>query len=98
MKEKNMIGKTLRTMRTFYGLSVTDLARKLVISKGFLSSVEHNNKAVTLELLNKYASIFQTKAHTILYFSELLKAHKEKENFMEETHTLARLFMQVFKP
>jgi len=59
-------------MRQFHNQSQTALAGNLGISSSYLSEIESGKKEPTLELLNKYASIFNVPLSSILAFSETL--------------------------
>jgi transcriptional regulator with XRE-family HTH domain len=57
-------------LRVFHDKSQTDLAKELEISKSHLSEIEANKKAPSLELLQKYAEVFQVPLSSILFFAE----------------------------
>jgi transcriptional regulator with XRE-family HTH domain len=67
-----MIHRALKLTRQFHRLNQTELAAKLNISKSFLSELESGKKAPTLELLERYAQLFNMPASTLLLFSEKL--------------------------
>lgn len=50
----NTIGSVLRVARQNAGMSLTDLANSLDLSKGYLSGVENNKVAPTRRILNEY--------------------------------------------
>ncbi|GBO51656.1 transcriptional regulator [Pseudanabaena sp. lw0831] len=76
-----MLHKALRLMRIFYDLSQKDLAEKLGISKSYLSEIESGKKQPTLDLLNRYSSIFDIPLSSILFFSENLESDVKADKF-----------------
>ena len=71
--------EALRLVRVFHDLSQTALADRLGISKSYLSEIEGGKKAVTLELLEKYAEVFNMPASSLLFFSERLNDSKPEK-------------------
>lgn len=76
-----MINRALRLLRTYYRLSQKDLSIKLGISNSYLSEIETGSKSPSMDLLEKYSSIFKMPVSTILLFSEAVdKNISTKEN------------------
>jgi transcriptional regulator with XRE-family HTH domain len=81
-----MINRVLKLTRQYHRLTQADLAARLGISKSFLSELEAEKKAPTLDLIGRYAREFKLPASTFLMFSERLdgapasgsKAHADK--------------------
>jgi transcriptional regulator with XRE-family HTH domain len=71
-----MIGEALRLIRVFHDMKSSELAKELGISSSYLSEIESGKKQPSLELINKYAEIFNTSSHAILFFSEDLDKNK----------------------
>jgi transcriptional regulator with XRE-family HTH domain len=67
-----MLGEALRLIRTFHGLSQTEGAEKLGISKSYLSEIESGRKVPTLQLIERYGDIYELPVSSILFFSENL--------------------------
>jgi len=65
-----MIGEALRLIRVFHDKKSTELAKELGISSSYLSEIESGKKQPSLELINKYAEVFRTSSHAILFFSD----------------------------
>lgn len=65
-----MLGEALRLIRSFHGLSQTQGAEKLGISKSYLSEIERGRKPPTLQLIERYAEVYQLPVSSILFFSE----------------------------
>ena len=68
-----MINEVLRLLRVFSNYKSGELAKELGISKSYLSEIEHGKKKPTIELLEKYAEIFDVKVSTIFLFSESIE-------------------------
>ena len=73
-----MINETLRLIRVIHDLSATDLAKELNISVSKLSKIEKGSVAPSLELIEKYASIFNTTSSVLLLFAEHLDVEKKR--------------------
>jgi transcriptional regulator with XRE-family HTH domain len=76
-----MLHSALRHLRTYHGLKQQDMAAKLQISKSYLSEIESGVKAhaITVDLLNKYAEIFNVPVSTLMLFSEQLDSGKRSD-------------------
>lgn len=60
----------LRLLRVYSDMKSNELAIILGISKSYLSEIEKGSKRVTLELLKRYAIVFDTNPSKILAFIE----------------------------
>lgn len=61
----------LRLVRVFHDLSQTELAGRLGISKSYLSELERGEKKkITLDLLERYAQIFNIPVSSLVFFAE----------------------------
>jgi len=67
-----MLGKALKLMRSYYGISQTDLSENLGVSNSYLSEIESGKKQPSLDVLNKYSEYFEIPLSSILFFSENL--------------------------
>lgn len=76
-----MLGNTLRILRVLHDEKSSDLAKKLGISPAYLSKIESEKAQPTLEILSKYAEIFQTTTSALLLFSENLDKEKNRGPF-----------------
>ncbi len=74
-----MLNEALKQIRLFHQLKQVELAEELGISKSFLSEIESGRKAVSMELLQKYADIFSVPASSLLMFSENIEAAKASD-------------------
>lgn len=65
-----MLNKALRMTREFHRMTQATLANRLEISSSYLSEIEGGKKRPSLDLLEKYANIFDVPASTFLLFEE----------------------------
>jgi transcriptional regulator with XRE-family HTH domain len=72
-----MLGDALRCIRVFHDLNQSTAAKRLGISRSYLSEIESGDKEPTLQLIQRYAAIFQLPASSILFFSENLTQPQE---------------------
>jgi transcriptional regulator with XRE-family HTH domain len=72
MNAPSRVSRALKLVRQFHDLSQTDLARRLGISKSYLSELEAGKKSPTMELLGKYSEEFSLPASTLMLFAERL--------------------------
>ena len=68
-----LINRALKLTRQFHRLTQTNMAARLEISKSFLSELEAGKKTPTLDLLERYARVFEIPASTFLLFQERLE-------------------------
>jgi transcriptional regulator with XRE-family HTH domain len=76
-----MLHEALRLIRIFHDISQTELARRIRVSKSYLSEIEKGKKQPTLSLLEQYSKEFKLPMSSIMFFSEAL----EKNSFSERT-------------
>lgn len=67
-----MIGEALRLIRVFHDKKSRDLAAELGISASYLSEIENGHKRPSIDLIAKYAEVFNTKSSVIMFFAEEL--------------------------
>lgn len=68
-----MLHRALRTIREIHRLQQTEIAERLGISRSHLSEIEGGKKAVSMELLSRYADVFDVPPSTFLSFAESLE-------------------------
>lgn len=68
-----MFGEALRLIRTFHQVSQIDLATELAISRSYLSEIESGKKTPSIDLLQRYSTIFKIPLSTIMFFSETVE-------------------------
>lgn len=90
-----MINEALRLLRIFHDLKSVELSKKLEISQSYLSEIENGKKQPSLELINKYADVFNLKPSTILFFSEEIDKGTNKVKIKDNIRNLMIKFMQI---
>ena len=88
------MGEALRLLRIFNGYKSTELAKLLGISQSYVSELENNKRQPTMDVLNRYARVFEMKKSTIFLFAESLEMEK---NESEEKQRLAIAGMKLLK-
>lgn len=73
-----MFGQALKLLRRSQGLNQSTLAEKLDVSRSYISELESGNRTPSLDLLNRYAGIFDIPVSSLMFFAEALQ---DKENF-----------------
>jgi len=66
-----MYSDALRLLRSFHQISQAELAISLEISRSYLSELESGKKTPSLDLLQRYASVFNIPLSTLIFFSEI---------------------------
>ena len=72
-----MFGQALKLLRRFQGLNQSVLAEKLGVSRSYISELESGNRTPSLDLLNRYADIFNIPVSSLVFFAESLE---DKDN------------------
>ena len=65
-----MINEALKQIRLFHRVRQKDLAIRLGISNSYLSEIEKGKKSPSVELIEKYSSVFGISPSSIFLFSE----------------------------
>lgn len=68
-----MIASALRLIRVFHDLKQVELAKRMGVSKSYISEIEAGKRAPTMQLVQKYSEEFQIPVSSILFFSERLE-------------------------
>lgn len=74
-----MYKRALRLIRIFHGLSQSQLAKNISLSKSYISELEQGRKQASLDVLQKYADFFRIPLSSLLLFAE----QSEKADFAE---------------
>ena len=69
-KPEIKIGDVLKMIRNIYNHSIQDLADHLNIAPTYLLEIENNQKQPPIELLTKYAEIYDMKLSTLILLTE----------------------------
>jgi DNA-binding XRE family transcriptional regulator len=65
-----MIGDVLKRIRSIYGYKANEMSASLGISPSYLSELENNKKQPSLDLLQKYADMYDIKLSSLILLSE----------------------------
>lgn len=90
-----MIGETLRLLRIFNDYTMTEMAQKIGLSQSYLSELESGKKMPSLEIIEKYANVFEMKPSTLLLFSESLE--KDEIENQDKKQRVAKAGMKLLK-
>lgn len=89
-----MNGEALKILRMMKEMKSKDLAVKLDISPSYLSLIENSHKKPTLEIVEKYAEVFNMKTSSVIYLME----DYDDETFAGRTKNGTReIFIKVMK-
>lgn len=78
-----MLHKALRHLRRYHQMTQEVLAKRLDISNNYLSEIESGKRAhaITVDLLDRYASVFGVPVSSLMLFSEQLDSNRRSEKF-----------------
>ena len=68
--KKQIINEALTVARLYWGYSQAELAEKLGVSQAMVSEIERGNKAVTMEMLERYSNALDVRKSQLLFFAE----------------------------
>ena len=88
------MGEALRLLRIFNGYKSAELAKKLELSQSYVSELENGKKQPTMEVLDKYAKVFEMKKTTLMLFAESLEGEEIKN---DKKQRIARAGMKLLK-
>ena len=88
------MGEALRLLRIFNGYKSAELAKKLELSQSYVSELENGKKQPTMEVLDKYAKVFEMKKSTLMLFAESLEVEEIKN---DKKQRIARAGMKLLK-
>jgi transcriptional regulator with XRE-family HTH domain len=69
-KNLPMINEALTVARLYWGYSQTELAEKLGVSQAMVSEIERGQKAVSMEMLERYSKALGVRMSQLLFFAE----------------------------
>ena len=88
------MGEALRLLRIFGGYKSAELAEKLELSQSYVSELENGKKQPTMDVLDKYAKVFEMKKSTLMLFAESLESEEIKN---DKKQRIARAGMKLLK-
>ena len=65
-----MNSRALKLVRQYHRLTQAEVAKKLDLSKSFISELEAGNRKPSIDVLEKYAESFKLPLSSLLLFSE----------------------------
>ncbi len=92
--EENTMGEALRLLRIFNGYKSAELAEKLELSQSYVSELENGKKIPTMDVLDRYARVFEMKKSTLMLFAESLEGEEIKN---DKKQRIARAGMKLLK-
>ena len=92
--EEDTMGEALILLRIFNGYKSAELAKKLELSQSYVSELENGKKQPTMEVLDKYAKVFEMKKSTLMLFAESLEGEEIKN---DKKQRIARAGMKLLK-
>jgi DNA-binding XRE family transcriptional regulator len=66
------MSNALRLLRVYHDMKLSEMAKAIGVSQGYLSEVENGKKAPTLKIVNKYGKVFSIRPWVIHEFAEAL--------------------------
>ena len=88
------MGEALKLLRIFNGYKSAQIAELLGLSQSYISELENNKKQPTLDVLDRYAKLFNMKKSTLMLFAESLDADNGN---MSKKQKIAYAGMQLLK-
>lgn len=92
-----IMGEALRLLRIFYGYKSTELAKMLGLSQSYVSELENNRKQPTLDVLDRYAKVFDMKKSTLLLFAESLEEENKKKDNKQRIASAGMKFLKILE-
>lgn len=92
-----MIGEALRLLRIFNGYKSAEVAKKIGTSQGYVSEIENGRKQPSLEVLEKYAALFEMKLSTLMLFAESLDEEEKNKKDIKAKQYVAKAGMKFLK-
>lgn len=68
-----MFGQALKLLRRYQGLNQSTLAKKLGVSRSYVSELESGNRTPSFDLLSRYADVFSIPVSSLVFFAEALQ-------------------------
>lgn len=67
-----MLSEALRLVRVFHDMKQSELVGRLGVSKSHLSEIESGKKMPSMDLVQRYADVFDLPLSSIMFFAERL--------------------------
>jgi transcriptional regulator with XRE-family HTH domain len=92
-----MLSDALRLIRVFHDLKQQELADRLNISKSYLSEIENGRKTPSVEIIEKYSSVFSIPPSSIMFFAESVNDGKVVDADSKVRSAIADKVVQFLK-
>ena len=79
-----MFGQALSLLRRYQGLNQSALAKKLGVSRSYISELESGNRTPSLDLLSRYAEVFNIPVSSLVFFAEALQDQENLSSRLEK--------------
>ena len=76
-----MIHKALNIIRVFHRMKQKELAKKLEISRSYISGIESGKKKPTYDLLQRYSNVFNIPISSLFIISEFMEKEERVIDF-----------------
>jgi transcriptional regulator with XRE-family HTH domain len=73
-----MIHRAIKVFRQFNRLTQAEVAERLSISKSYLSEIEAGKKMLNVDLLEKFAVLYEMPVSSLVFFSESISCNGTK--------------------
>lgn len=74
-----MLSEALRLLRVFHDMRQNELAEMLDVSKSYISELENGNRIPSLDMIQKYSTLFKVPVSSIMFFSENIEGVQKKQ-------------------
>jgi len=88
-----MFGDTLKRTRLIYGYNAKEMSERLSISNSYLSEIENGKKKPSLDILERYASIYEIKLSSLILLSEEVESSNNNTKGNEFTKKILNLLI-----
>lgn len=85
LRTVKLLGSVLKHIRIFNHQTQSELADNLGLSRSYISEIESGSKIPTLEVLQKYAEVFDIPLSSIMLFAE---EYKDKKSLKKKAKLL----------
>ncbi len=91
------MGEALKLLRIFNGYKSTQLAEKLGLSQSYISELENNKKQPTLDVIDKYAKLFNMKKSTLMLFAESLESEAKNQDKKQRVANAGMMLLKILE-
>ena len=92
-----VMGEALKLLRIFNGYKSVELAKMLELSQSYVSELENGKKQPTMEVLDKYAKVFNMRKSSLMLFAEELEKDAVKDNTKQRVAYAGLKLIEILK-